>query len=133
MTWLALKPFALAAWRLLSIMIPIPLAVIVAAGLWVHFDKASAIRKAVDNAVTDLVAGAQIEAAKARTAEIERQRNQQAIVFEEFRKRRAAEQRVDAEREERHAKERADYEEKLRTAGRSCRLTDGDIEWLRRP
>lgn len=66
MAWLALKPFALAAWRVLTIMIPVPLALIVAAGLWVHFDKASAIRKAVDKAITELVAGAEIDALEAK-------------------------------------------------------------------
>lgn len=66
MTWLALKPFALTAWRVLTIMIPVPLALIVAAGLWVHFDKSSAVRKAVDKAVSELVAGAEIDALEAQ-------------------------------------------------------------------
>ncbi|MBT1154392.1 hypothetical protein J1C56_02175 [Aminobacter anthyllidis] len=68
MTWFALKPLALAAWRVLTIMIPIPLALIVAAGLWVHFDKASAVRKAVNKAVSELVAGAEIDALEAKLA-----------------------------------------------------------------
>ncbi|GAA4108948.1 hypothetical protein ACFFTN_01540 [Aminobacter aganoensis] len=68
MAWLALKPFALAAWRVLTIMIPIPLALIVAVGIWVHFDKSSAVRKAVDKAVTELVAGAEIDALEAQLA-----------------------------------------------------------------
>ena len=55
----------IAAWRLASIIVPIPLALLVAAGLWITFDKASAVRRAVDKAVTDLVAGAQIKAIEA--------------------------------------------------------------------
>lgn len=45
--------------------ITIPLGVILAAGLWVHFDKGSAVRDAVDRAVIELVAGAEMEAARA--------------------------------------------------------------------
>lgn len=33
--------------------------------------------------------------------------------------------------EDRRDRERADYEQKLRDAGRSCVVTDGDFEWLR--
>ncbi|MCA0276233.1 MAG: hypothetical protein LCH86_09525 [Proteobacteria bacterium] len=68
MTWLALKPFALAVWRVLTVMIPIPLVLIIAAGIWVHFDKSSAVRRAVDKAVTELMAGAELDALKAQLA-----------------------------------------------------------------
>lgn len=34
---------------------------------------------------------------------------------------------------ERIEKEIAEYEAELEAAGRSCRLTDADIEWLRKP
>lgn len=50
---------------LLAMGITIPLWVIMAVALWAHFDKGSAVRTAVDRAVTQLVAGAEIEAAKA--------------------------------------------------------------------
>lgn len=44
----------------------VPLWLILAAALWVHFDRSSAVRQAVDRAVTELVAGAELDAAKAR-------------------------------------------------------------------
>lgn len=47
-----------------SLTIPVWLALTV--GLWVHFDKSSAVRQAVDRAVTELVTGAELEAAQAR-------------------------------------------------------------------
>ena len=72
-------------------------------------------------------------AAEARVAELERQRNEQAIVFEEFRKRQAAEQQAEADREARRAPERKSYEKKLHDNGSRRGLTAGDIEWLRRP
>lgn len=46
--------------------ITIPLWLILAAGVWLHFDKSSAVRAAVNRAVTDLVHSAELEAAKAR-------------------------------------------------------------------
>lgn len=49
----------------LGFIIPAPLILIFAALAWVHFDKSSAVRAAVDKAVTDLVAGAEINALKA--------------------------------------------------------------------
>jgi hypothetical protein len=52
----------------LAFVVPIPLILILAALAWVHFDKSSAIRKAVDDAVTELVAGAEIAALKAQAA-----------------------------------------------------------------
>lgn len=44
----------------------IPVWLILAVGLWVQFDKGSAVRQAVDRAVTELVTGAELEAAQAR-------------------------------------------------------------------
>jgi len=46
--------------------ITIPLWLIVAGGLWLHLDRSSAIRQAVDRAVADLVHSAELEAAAAR-------------------------------------------------------------------
>ena len=54
-----------ALWSLAKVVIPVPLVVILAALGWVHFDKASAVRRAVDKAVTELVAGARIAALEA--------------------------------------------------------------------
>lgn len=54
---------ALAAlWRVASITIPLPLALIAVAALWFHFDKASAVRRAVDEAIRETVAGAELAA-----------------------------------------------------------------------
>lgn len=50
----------------LAVGITVPLWLLLAAGIWLHLDRTSAIRKAVDQAVTDLVAGAELEATKAR-------------------------------------------------------------------
>jgi DNA-dependent RNA polymerase auxiliary subunit epsilon len=50
----------------LMTVLPIPLGLILAAGLWIHFDKNSAIRTAVDQAIFKLVAGAQIDAANSK-------------------------------------------------------------------
>lgn len=52
--------------RVLGFVIPVPLILILAALAWVQFDKSSFARKAVDDAVTELVAGAEIEALKAQ-------------------------------------------------------------------
>ncbi len=54
------------ALSVLTFGITIPLGVIIAVFLWFHFDKSSDIRKAVDGAVKELVAGAELEAANAR-------------------------------------------------------------------
>ena len=54
-------------WAVLSFGITIPIWLILGVGLWVHVDKGSAVRLAVDRAVKELVAGAEIEAARAET------------------------------------------------------------------
>lgn len=54
------------AGRALAIGITIPLWLILIAGAWLYFDRSSAIREAVDRAVTRLVDGAELEAARAR-------------------------------------------------------------------
>jgi hypothetical protein len=82
-------PASLIAWgtraagflgQLLSFGVTLPLWIFLAGGLWLHLDKASAVRKAVDSAVTDLVAGAEISAANARATAL------QAVVDEQNRK-----------------------------------------------
>lgn len=50
---------------LVKIVVPVPLVAILAGLAWVHLDKASAVRRAVDEAVTELVAGARIAALEA--------------------------------------------------------------------
>lgn len=54
------------AWRVLWFSIPIPLIAIAGVYAWFVFDKHSAVRKAVDKAVTELVAGAQIATLEAQ-------------------------------------------------------------------
>ena len=73
-------------WKLAKITIPVPLALLIAAGLWVKLDKASFARKAVDNAVKELVAGSEIRAAEAKAsamqkiADFERKRSDDAEI-----------------------------------------------------
>ncbi len=81
----------------------------------------------------EFVARAELEAAKARLAEAERQRDAGAQALEEFRQRFAAQEQVERAEDARHEKEIADYEKKLAAQGRGCVLDDGDIEFLRRP
>lgn len=61
----------LIAKRVLFFAIPIPVVAILAAWLWVTFDKHSAIRKAVDRAITELVDGAELEAERAKSKALE--------------------------------------------------------------
>ncbi|TPN04528.1 hypothetical protein [Mesorhizobium sp. B2-1-2] len=70
MTWLAVTAF-LRKWVLpvLTFGITLPVWVFLVAGAWLYFDKASAVRTAVDKAVTKLVAGAEIEALQAKLDE----------------------------------------------------------------
>lgn len=59
-------------WKLLTFVIAIPIWLILIVGLWLYFDKSSDIRKAVDDAVKELVAGAELEAASAKIDALER-------------------------------------------------------------
>lgn len=52
--------------KVLTFGLTIPVWLVLAVSLWVHFDKGSAVRQAVDRAVTELVAGAELEAARER-------------------------------------------------------------------
>jgi len=54
--------------------ITLPVWFFLAAGGWLWWDKTSAVRLAVDKAVTELVAGAQLEALKAEAVEQRRMR-----------------------------------------------------------
>lgn len=58
--------------RILTFGVTVPVGVILAAGLWVHLDKGSAVRAAVDRAVVELVAGADLAAAEARVEALEK-------------------------------------------------------------
>jgi hypothetical protein len=54
--------------RILGFIVPVPVVVILAALAWVQFDKSSAIRQAVNERVTEMVAGAEIAALEAKLA-----------------------------------------------------------------
>ncbi|RUU46474.1 hypothetical protein EOD08_08220 [Mesorhizobium sp. M6A.T.Ca.TU.002.02.2.1] len=54
--------------------ITLPVWFFLAAGIWLCFDKASAVRQAVDKAVTELVAGARLDALNAELVEQRRLR-----------------------------------------------------------
>lgn len=62
--WAVVRP-------ILFFAVPVPVALILLAWAWVHFDKASAVRQAVDTAVTRLVDGAELEAARAEIAALQ--------------------------------------------------------------
>lgn len=69
--------------------ITLPVWVFLVASAWLYFDRTSAIRTAVDQAVTNLVAGEQLAAASARAAGL------QAIINEKQRRLAAAQRAND--------------------------------------
>lgn len=118
-------------WRVAKIAIPVPLVVIALALGWWQIDKGSAVRRAVDKAVTDLVAGAQIAALEAQLAERNRQLAAGRKALDWFASELADVQGREAALQEQDAKDEAEYEAALKAAGRGCALTDDDIRWLR--
>lgn len=74
----ALLALWLPIWRvigpILTYCIAIPIWILLIAGGWVWFDRTSAVRTAVNKAVTELVAGAQLEALNASLIEERRLR-----------------------------------------------------------
>ena len=65
---IAMGPIGAALWRVATIIVPVPAVAILAISAWLWFDKSSAIRKAVNEATIELVAGSSLAAAKAETA-----------------------------------------------------------------
>jgi hypothetical protein len=61
-----MSAFLSIVWRVLGFTVPLPLGVVLAALAWVQFDKSSAIRQAVNERVTEMVAGAEIAALEAK-------------------------------------------------------------------
>lgn len=57
-----------AVWRILGFSIPLPVWLILGALAWVQIDKTSTVRQAVNDRVTEMVAGAEIDALKAQAA-----------------------------------------------------------------
>lgn len=84
-------------------------------------------------ALSGYVRQAELDAANAKLAETQRQRDVAAQALEEHRKRIAALQAAQAAADARREQERADHEKALVAAGRHDGLTDADIKWLRRP
>ena len=64
--WLTALGFLKPIGRVLAFGVTIPIGVILAAGLWVHFDKNSTVRQAIDRAVQELVVSAELEAERAK-------------------------------------------------------------------
>ena len=118
-------------WDLVKISIPIPLVLIAAAAIWIKVDKASAVRRAVDQAVERLVYSAENAAltAKLKQERLLREAGERALAG--YTRALAESQRADAATDELREKEIADYERKLAESGRGCKLDGGDIEWLR--
>ena len=59
------------ALTVLTFGLTLPVWFVLCVGLWVYIDKGSAVRLAVDRAVTELVTGAELEAAQARVQALE--------------------------------------------------------------
>jgi len=59
------------ALTVLTFGLTLPVWFVLCVGLWVYIDKGSTVRLAVDRAVTELVTGAELEAAQARVQALE--------------------------------------------------------------
>ncbi|MEP9389672.1 hypothetical protein [Mesorhizobium sp. KR9-304] len=121
-----------ALWNVAKIAIPVPLVVIALAFGWWQIDKTSAVRRAVDDALTEAVAGAKIAALEARIVENERQLAAGRKAAEGFAELLRQAQLREAQQAAIDAEEDADYEAELAAAGRSCGLSTDDLDWLRR-
>lgn len=121
-------PFLAAAWRIASITIPLPIAVIVAVFIWWQVDKGSAVRKAV----AELVASSELEAERAKVTaanllldEVKKQRDALATANKEF------EADVALARAEADAAERDLEELKKRPVNSQCTVDDDVFGRLR--
>lgn len=114
------------AWRILSFCIPIPIAFILAAGVWMHIDKGATVRAAL----RDYVSGAEIAALESQLAERERQRAAAELAAHSLRM--ELEDQAESAEAQAYQLEREidEYEKKLADEGRICTLDDRDIEWL---
>lgn len=120
-------------WKLLKVAIPVPLIAIVAVAAWAHFDKASAVRRAVDDAVERLVHSAEKEALAAKLEEERRLRAAGELAIAGYTRALAEADARDRAEDEKREQEIADYERRLAETGRSCGLDDADREWLLKP
>ena len=72
-------------------------------------------------------------ASDAKAKEAERQRDAAEASLSDLSAKIEIDAAADRQKEQAHEKEIRDYEIRLDQAGRSCRLDDADIEFLRRP
>lgn len=101
----------------------------IGARLWLAAHDAS-IRHA---ALAGYVLQSKLDTAEAKNAEIERQLKAGRLAAEQFAKLLADAQAKDRADEAETEKRIADYEKQLANQGRSCRLTQSDIDFLREP
>ncbi|MGO7686288.1 hypothetical protein ACC696_16715 [Rhizobium ruizarguesonis] len=94
---------------------------------------ATAAAKAVcDGKLEKMVSGYELAAAKAETAEMERQRNASAQASEEHRKRLAAAESAEQSAKDTLENEIRSYELQLSEKNRACAVTAADRDWLLR-
>lgn len=118
----------------LSFGITIPVWLILAGGLWIYCDKASAVRTAVNSAIAGLVYSAEIEAAKAREKALLKIINEQQQQAERDRKAiEKFEQRLAAAEAERDRLYDEIAELESTPAPDSCVVDDSLIDRLRTP
>lgn len=89
-------------------------------------------RLAAASALKGYVLESEKSAVQAQLAEERRQRLAGAVALEEYRKRAAADEKQDAEIAARQEQEIAEYEEKLKAAGRSRLLDGADFDYIMR-
>lgn len=111
--------------------ITLPLWAFLVAGAWLWLDRTSAIRQAVNEAVTELVAGAELTAANATIEEERRRRAAAEYAIAAYTKQASEDAAADAAMTERLEQEIADNEKRLSAAGRQCLLDADDLIWLR--
>ncbi|WP_051614475.1 hypothetical protein [Phyllobacterium sp. UNC302MFCol5.2] len=79
------------------------------------------------------VAEARATAAEAKADKMERERKADQIVIDAYQVQLKNARAAEAEKVQQHETEIADYEAKLRAAGRSCLVDDADRDWLLKP
>lgn len=122
--WKVIRP-------ILTFGITLPVWLFLVAGGWFWWDKTSAVRTAVNNAVTELVAGAEMDALKAKLAEEARRRQAAAKALDDYRKQSVIDHAVAEQANDLLEQRIAENEKTLAAAGRSCLLDDADVDWLR--
>jgi hypothetical protein len=114
--------------RALAFCIPVPVIAIAALAGWLWWDRTSAVRQAVDNAVTELVAGGEIAALKAELAAAERARNAAEAANANFARRLAADAAAERDEETEHVA----HDAQNAFGGDPWPLRQPDIDWLRK-